>query len=126
MSELKDIQNREDVVKLVDVFYENVMKDEQLGPVFAPSADHWAQHIERVYNFWDNWLFQTGSYTGGMMWVHMERHATHPMTTELFERWLAYWITCTDQLFAGKNADFVKNKALEIGQVMNAKLNAIK
>jgi hemoglobin len=120
---MKDIENREDVVKLVDTFYENVLKDEQLAPIFGPSEHHWEQHIIRVYNFWENWLFQTGSYTGGMMWVHMERHATHPMTTALFERWLAYWITCTDALFAGKNAEFVKSKALEIGQVMNAKLN---
>lgn len=120
---MKDIENREDVVKLVDTFYDNLLKDEKLAPVFGPSAEHWEQHIVRVYNFWENWLFQTGSYTGGMMWVHMERHATHPLTTELFERWLAYWITCTDALFAGKNADFVKSKALEIGQILNAKLN---
>ena len=55
---MKDIENREDVVKLVDTFYENVLKDEQLAPIFGPSEHHWEQHIIRVYNFWENWLFQ--------------------------------------------------------------------
>jgi hemoglobin len=123
MSHKTDIRNRNDVKKLVDLFYENLLNDDNMSPIFAPSMEHWPQHVERVYNFWDNWLFQTGSYTGGMMWVHIERHRTHPLTTEHFERWLAYWNTVTDALFEGENADFVKKKALEIGQIMNAKLN---
>jgi hemoglobin len=120
---MNDIENRNDVERLVNAFYENVLNDVQMKPIFIPSQEHWPSHVERVYNFWDNWLFQTGSYTGGMMWVHLERHKTHPLTPQLFERWLAYWFTTTDLLFKGKNADFVKSKALEIGQIMNAKLN---
>ncbi len=120
---MKDIENREDVVRLVDNFYTRVLADPHLSPVFEPSLHDWPRHVQRVYNFWDNWLFQTGAYNGGMMWVHMDRHRTHPLGTDLFERWLAHWFMTTDELFSGKNADFVKSKALEIGQVMNAKLN---
>jgi hemoglobin len=120
---MKDLENREDVIKLVDHFYENLLNDGEMKPVFQPSAEHWTEHVERVYNFWENWLFQTGNYHGGMMWVHIERHKTHPLNTSLFERWLAYWFASTDLLFQGKNADFVKSKALEIGQIMNARLN---
>lgn len=120
---MQDILTREDVVKLVDTFYDKVHEDVHLAPAFEPSKEHWNEHLGRVYNFWENWLFQTGSYTGGMMWVHAERHSTHPMTTELFERWLALWFLTTDQLFEGKNATFVKDKAFEIGQIMNAKFN---
>ena len=121
---MKDIENRDDVIALVDNFYVKVMADVALKPVFVPSMPHWEHHVKRVYDFWDNWLFQSDAYNGGMMWVHMERHKTHPLTTALFERWLAYWMTTTDQMFAGPKAEFVKTKALEIGQIMNAKLNA--
>lgn len=120
---MKDIQNREDIEELVDKFYEKVFKDPILSKVFEPSLSHWNEHKIRVYNFWDNWLFQTGSYTGGMMWVHMNRHKTHPLTTELFEKWLSYWFITVDELFIGKHADFTKSKALEIGQIMNSKFN---
>lgn len=121
---MADIENREDIEKLVDTFYDNVLADPVLGPVFAPSLAHWDSHKVRVCNFWENWLFQTGAYDGGMMWKHANRHATHPMTAERFERWLAYWQTVVDQLFQGERAEFVKERALEIGKVLHARLNA--
>lgn len=58
------------------------------------------------------------------MFVHIQKHKNHKLTTHLFEKWLSYWFISTDELFEGKNADFVKSKALEIGQVMNTKLNS--
>ena len=63
------------------------------------------------------------SYNGGMMRVHLKANEKHPLTTERYERWLALWFLTTDLLIAGKKADFVKSKALEIGQIMNAKFN---
>ncbi len=122
---MKDIENRADIIRLVDAFYEMLLKDPAMIPVFEPSMKNWNDHVERVYNFWDNWLFQTGSYTGGLMWVHIDRNRTYPLNTNLFELWLAYWNLSADKLFEGKNANFVKNKALEIGQIMNAKLNKV-
>ena len=73
--------------------------------------------------FWENWLFQTGSYVGGMMWKHAEAHHNHGLTTERFEHWLSHWFSTVDTLFVGENATFVKNKALEIGQILNSKFN---
>jgi hemoglobin len=121
---MTDIQNRADVENLVISFYEKVHKEPKLAPVFEMPEEIWQIHLTRVINFWENWLFQTGSYTGGMMWVHLQANEKHKLTTDLFERWLALWFLTTDGLFMGKNADFVKNKALEIGQIMNAKMNA--
>jgi hemoglobin len=121
--ELKDIENREDIQVLIDTFYDDVLNDPIMRPVFEESLPHWEHHKKRVVGFWENWLFQSGTYDGGMMWKHSARHATQPMTTERFERWLAYWITTVDQLFEGKNAEFVKSKALEIGNVLHNRLN---
>jgi hemoglobin len=121
--ELKDIENREDIQVLIDTFYDGVLNDPIMWPVFEESLQHWEHHKKRVVGFWENWLFQSGTYDGGMMWKHSARHSTQPMTTERFERWLAYWITTVDQLFEGKNAEFVKTKALEIGNVLHNRLN---
>ncbi len=122
---MDDIQNRADIVLLVNNFYERVHNEPNLAPVFEMPAEHWEMHITRVVNFWENWLFQTGSYNGGMMWVHLQSNEKHRLTTERFEQWLALWFLTTDSLFAGEKADFVKSKALEIGQIMNAKMNHI-
>ena len=120
---MNDIQDREDIENLVNSFYEKVHKDFDLAPIFEMPQDQWERHLIRVVNFWENWLFQTGSYTGGMMWVHLQANEKHQLTTEKFERWLALWFMSVDTLFEGERAEFVKKKALEIGQIMNAKMN---
>lgn len=121
---MDDIQNREDIELLVNNFYERVHNEPNLAPIFEMPQEHWETHITRVVNFWENWLFQTGSYTGGMMWVHLQANEKNRLTTERFEQWLALWFLTTDSLFAGEKADFVKSKALEIGHIMNAKFNS--
>ena len=120
---MDDIQNREDIELLVNNFYERVHNEPNLALVFEIPHDQLQSHLTRVVNFWENWLFQTGSYTGGMMWVHLQTNEKHKLTTERFEQWLSLWFLTTDSLFLGEKATFVKNKALEIGQIMNAKFN---
>ncbi|PWK26252.1 hemoglobin [Arcicella aurantiaca] len=120
---MQDINNRTDVEKLVTTFYENVHKDPLLAPIFEMPTEEWTRHLTRAVNFWENWLFDTGSYTGGMMWVHAQANMAHGLTTERFEHWLSHWFSTVDSLFTGENATFVKNKALEIGQIMNSKFN---
>ncbi|MGR3812284.1 group III truncated hemoglobin [Jiulongibacter sp. NS-SX5] len=120
---MRDLENRDDVKKLVNTFYGYVHADPLMAPVFVMPKEQFDRHLERTYNFWENWLFQTGSYKGGLMWAHIEKNMTHPITTELFEHWLAHWFRATDELFKGPRAIFVKDKALELGQIMNAKLN---
>ncbi len=121
---MDDIQNREDIGLLVYNFYERVHNEPNLAPVFEMPAEDFQNHIIRVVNFWENWLFQTGSYTGGMMFVHIQANQKHQLTTERFEQWLALWFLTADSLFTGERVEFVKSKALEIGQIMNAKFNS--
>jgi hemoglobin len=123
-SKLSDIGNKSDIRKLILSFYQKVHKDPEMAPIFNMPSVEWERHLTRTENFWDNWLFQTGSYHGGLMWVHLEKHQIHPLTTNLFEKWLSYWILSVDELFAGQNANFIKSKAIEIAQMMNKRLNA--
>jgi len=120
---MQDINNRTDLENLVNAFYENVHKDPLLTKIFEMPEDEWNKHLIRAVNFWENWLFKTGSYNGGMMWTHAEAHQKHGLTTERFEHWLSHWFSTVDMLFTGENATFIKNKALEIGQILNAKFN---
>ncbi|UBM60318.1 group III truncated hemoglobin [Marinilongibacter aquaticus] len=120
---MKDIESREDIIALVTRFYTYVHADEFMAPVFQMPKEQFDRHLIRTYNFWDNWLFQTGEYKGGLMWAHIERNETHRITTKHFEHWLAHWFRATDELYSGKNADFVKSKALELGQFINQRLN---
>lgn len=120
---LPDITSRGDIQFLVETFYKHVHSDPLLAPVFVMPEEQFQRHLTRTINFWENWLFQTGAYDGGMMWVHLEKHQEHPMTKDHFEHWLAWWFHAVNSHFSGEKADFVKEKALEIGNIMLIRLN---
>ncbi len=119
----KDLENRADIEKLIDVFYEKVHKEPKLSPYFKIPEDKWKIHLERTTNFWENWLFNSQNYNGGLMWAHLEKNREIPIKTAQFERWLALWFLSIDELFKGEKADFLKVKALELGQFMNKRIN---
>ena len=49
----KDIETREDIIKLVDVFYDKVKKNEILGYIFDDIAKiDWSKHLPVMYSFW--------------------------------------------------------------------------
>ncbi|WP_266366752.1 group III truncated hemoglobin [Tellurirhabdus rosea] len=120
-----DIESRADIERLVNRFYEYIHQDEVMAPVFRLSPERWEFHLKRTYDFWDNWIFQTASYPGGLMWAHFEKNATHPFRREHFERWLGIWFGTVDELFAGPRAEFIKSKAYEIGNWMFGRIEAV-
>jgi hemoglobin len=120
---MADVATRKNIEEIVDRFYDKLLKDEKLSHIFKPI--NLEKHLPVVCNFWENMLFQTGNYSGGMMWVHLQQNEKTPLTAELFERWLALFFMTIDEGFQGGNADFMKKKALEIGQIMNAKIQHI-
>ena len=115
-----DVESRKNIELIVENFYEKLLKDEKLSHIFKPLD--LTKHLPVVVNFWENMLFQTGNYGGGMMWVHLQQNEKTPLTPEFFQRWLALFFMTIDENFAGKNADFMKQKAVEIGQIMQAKM----
>lgn len=84
INKMQDIKTRTDIENLVRTFYENVHKDPLLTTIFEMPEEEWNKHLNRVVNFWENWLFQTGSYTGGMMWAHAEANQKHGLTNRAF------------------------------------------
>lgn len=116
----RDIKSREDIVKLVDAFYSRVFADEKLG-VYFKGVD-FSSHLAVMYNFWDNALFYNGSYSGNPMKVHSGIHSAMPFTEEHFTHWLMIFNVTVDELFKGKNAKHIKQRAWNIAEVMKAKL----
>ena len=53
----KDINTREDVAQLVDLFYIKVRKDTTLGPVFNNTITDWPTHLNHLTTFWESSLF---------------------------------------------------------------------
>lgn len=115
---LRDIQNREDIKRFVDLFYESIQKDELLGPVFNEIAQvEWESHLELMYCFWDSVLFGAGSYKGNPLAAHLavnenvQKVRGRGMRQHEFSHWLDLFRVTLDQLFLGPVVERAKRGA---------------
>ena len=115
----KDIQDREDIIKLVDAFYEKVKVDPTIGHIFTDVAHvNWDLHLPRMYDFWENILFCTGNFDGNPMMTHKSLNQKVAMDFTHFNRWNTIFNKSVDSLFKGEKAEEIKNRAMNISKAM--------
>jgi hemoglobin len=120
-----DIALLDDIVRLVDTFYERVRADEVLGPIFDEVArTDWNQHLPKMYAFWQTVLFGVSGFRGNPLAVHRDLATKVPLGESEFERWLGLFYQSVDALFSGERAEEVKLRASRIAAVMQQHLGA--
>ncbi|MBS1749513.1 MAG: group III truncated hemoglobin [Bacteroidetes bacterium] len=119
----KDIKTRRDIELLVDRFYKNVRADHLLGPVFDDIAKvNWEKHLRVMYDFWDNTIFFSGTYSGNPMHLHQHLHERFSLNSTHFERWNELFDAVVDELYSGTNALLAKQRAASIAAVIKSKI----
>lgn len=119
----KDIESREDIIQLVNAFYEKVKQDDTIGYIFNEVVKvNWEKHLPRMYDFWENVLFYTGSYEGNPINTHRQLNGRTPLNKDHFKRWNSLFSTAVDELFEGEKARMAKQRAISISTVMQIKL----
>jgi hemoglobin len=119
----KDIATRKDIEILVDEFYSKIREDEQIGFIFSDIAKvNWQKHLPIMYDFFENMLFYTGSYTGNPMELHKHISRLFPLTEDHFRQWNYLFSKTVDELFVGTTASLVKERAKSIAAVMQIKI----
>jgi len=120
-----DLASRSDIVALVNRFYEQVRRDELLGPIFDEVARvDWDAHLPRMYDFWEAVLFGAAVFKGNPLGVHLDLAARTPLTSREFERWLQLFHATVDALFVGAGAEEVKMRSARIASVMQYHIGA--
>lgn len=111
----RDIENREDIDKLMHAFYAQAMADDVIGYIFTDVArldlDH---HLPIIGDFWETMLFHTGDYARhgrNPLQVHALLNARETLTLDHFTRWLEIFNASVNDLFEGERADFIKMRA---------------
>ena len=109
----QDIQNREDVFKLVSTFYAKVRANEKIGYVFNEIIEDWPSHLEKLTDFWETNLFFVSKFRGNPMQAHVDvdRHFNNTIEQKHFGEWLNMWFETVDELFEGDRASIAKNRA---------------
>lgn len=119
----KDIENRDDIVVLINTFYEKVKKDKVIGYIFNDVAKvNWEKHLPVMYNFWENVIFFTGSYTGNPMTAHKQLNQKTRLNADHFQEWIKLFTKTVDELFEGDKAELTKQRAVSIATVMQIKI----
>lgn len=122
-----DITGRDDIYNLVKLFYEKLMRDDEMKHFFEEFTDpeNLEKHLVVLVNFWDNILFYTGAYKKNAMRPHLELQAKKPFKKRHFEVWLFHFNTSIDELFSGEMAHTAKTRALSIATVMQIKISEL-
>lgn len=120
----QDISTREDVVLLVDTFYDKIKVNPVIGYIFNDVAKtDWDKHLPKMYSFWSSLLLGEHSYSGNPMATHIELSKLTPLTEKEFAEWLVIFTQTVDELFAGPNANDAKTRAGNIAGLMSHKIS---
>jgi hemoglobin len=92
-------------------FYAVARQDPALGPIFDAVQD-WPAHFEIMTDFWSSVMLTSGRYHRDALGAHRK----HPITPEMFDRWLELWGQTADELFEPELAVQLRAKAERIGE----------
>lgn len=119
----KDIENRDDLLLLVDEFYKKLLSDPTISYIFTDVAKINLQaHLPILVDFWDMVLFQSDTYQKNALQLHMHLHQQSPFTKEHFATWLNYFNQTVDELFEGDVAFLAKQRAKSVATIMQIKM----
>ena len=117
---MKEITQREDIILLVNNFYEKVKQDDLLSPLFTHID--WPNHLPIMYNFWSSMLLGEQSYQGNPF----QKHVALAISASHFDRWLELFHQTVDENFIGDRASEVKGRSRSIAGVWQYKLSQVK
>lgn len=116
-----DLDSRENIEFFVDRFYERLLADEQLAPIFVDVAEiDLAVHLPHIKDYWCKLLLGDKRYRRHTMDIHRRLHGKRPLEPQDFQRWLHFFITTVDAHFAGERAERAKQVAEAIAANMKS------
>jgi hemoglobin len=118
-----DLDSRENIEGFVDRFYQRLLADDQLAPIFVDVAEiDLAVHLPHIKDYWCKLLLGEKGYQRHTMNIHRQLHGKRPLQKEDFQRWLAFFVATVDAGFAGERAGRAKQVAASIAANMEKSL----
>jgi len=118
-----DIISRNEIIVLVDEFYKKIKVDFTLGFIFNEVANvNWDKHLPIMYDFWENTLFFTGTYSGNPVNLHTHLHHLTPLNNTHFDQWNKLFVETVDDHFKGANSELIKQRAISISMILAKKI----
>ena len=124
---MKDIENRDDLLRMMQRFYEKLLTDPSISYIFTDVAKiDLVPHLHILVDFWDMVLFQADTYRKNVLQLHLNLNHETSLTKEHFETWLGHFNATVNELFEGNKAFMAKERAKSIATVMQIKIAQLK
>jgi hemoglobin len=125
---MKDIENRADIINLMNAFYSKALNDQTIGYIFTDVAKlDLEHHLPIIVDFWEMILFGAVNfqlkYGRSPMQKHIELNQKVPLVSEHFDTWLKLFYSTADEMFSGEKADTAKFRAKAIANTMFMKVS---
>ena len=124
MEELpQDLDSPEQIRRFVEAFYERLLADEVLAPIFLDVAGiDIRRHFGHIRAYWEKLLLGAEDYRRHTMNIHRALHARRALRPSDFERWLSYFEETLDAGFAGPRTERARAIARSIAGNMQVAL----
>jgi hemoglobin len=119
---MPDIETREDIIRLLDSFYQKATIDPVIGYFFTEVVPlDMEVHIPVIADFWETVLFGKAVYKGNVLDIHKHIHQLSAFREEHFVRWVSLFKQTIDEMFNGDRAELSKQRAESIATIMKIK-----
>ncbi len=112
----RDISNSADVELLVKTFYNALLQNEEVKPIFA-HVD-FEKHMPHMISFWEFVLLDKEGYTTNVF----DKHVNLPIKEHDFEIWLTVFESTVNSLFEGEKANMAIFRAQTIAYSFKIKM----
>ena len=114
-----DLDSRANIEGFVDLFYQRLLADEQLAPIFVDvAAIDLAVHLPHIKDYWCKLLLGETAYQRHTMNIHRQLHSKQALQADDFYRWLDTFSRTVDDNFDGERALRAKQVAASIAANM--------
>ena len=114
-----DLDSRQNIEAFVELFYQGILADPQLAPIFLDvAAIDLAEHLPHIKDYWCKLLLGERGYRRHTMNIHRQLHHKQALQAADFERWLGLFVVTVDEHFSGERAERAKRVADSIAANM--------
>ena len=118
-----DLDSRKNIEHFVDLFYQRMLADEILAPIFVDVAEiDLAVHLPHIKDYWCKLLLGEKRYQRHTMNIHRQLHGKRALQASDFQRWLSFFTATVDDHFCGQRAERAKQVAASIAANMEKSL----
>lgn len=117
---MKDISSRADIELLINTFYSNLLKINEMKPPFE--GLDFEKHVPNIVSFWCFVLLDEEGYKTNVF----DKHLHLPIKLHMFDTWLNTFVFTVDALFNGEKAEMAKQRATSLTYTFKSKWEKIR